>query len=299
MQQVVHIRLLRCEHDGRGGLSVVFTLATDLGDATWPSPVALQARWGSQRSDVRWSGTSPVQRASLTNAERPSTFCLAAVGFTEDGSLCEERFTGTKWTEGALLLPCHAVIEQSGKSTAQRRHFHVNGTQLTLTESMSETIEAHVWDGGLQLASLFACGELTLPRHGHIVELGAGTGLVGLTLSSLGHDILLTDLPRAEFVLLENIRLNGSRTRFQTLDWSTPPAATADALVMADVTYNTDSHVILLATIDRMSRPGTQIVFASKLRHEDELAFISRLCERYECTWRRRYRDVDVLVLQS
>lgn len=65
--------------------------------------------------------------------------------------------------------------------------------------------------------------------HPLVLELGAGTGLVGLAMAGLGADVVLTDLPSIYQNLarnakdnLETITQNGGRTRSGILDWTDP-----------------------------------------------------------------------------
>lgn len=54
-----------------------------------------------------------------------------------------------------------------------------------------------------------------------IIELGAGTGLVGITCALLGYSVMLTDLPEIVDNLLDNVDLNGVEgfCQCEVLDW--------------------------------------------------------------------------------
>ena len=49
----------------------------------------------------------------------------------------------------------------------------------------------------------------------HVIELGAGTGIVGLTVAGIGgvEQVLLTDLPDLKPLLKENVKLNKKITK--------------------------------------------------------------------------------------
>lgn len=109
----------------------------------------------------------------------------------------------------------------------------------------------------------------------NIIELGAGTGIVAITLSilrskldtseNLGR-ILTTDLPSAMPLLRYNITANSSLTTkvsldAAALDWEVEQlpdvvestfGSGIDAIVMADVTYNTASFSALINTLSRL-----------------------------------------------
>ena len=122
-----------------------------------------------------------------------------------------------------------------------------------------------------------------------IIELGCGCGVVGVTLSCTlrKSDVILTDLADAESIAWANIRRAGAapphsktdqRIRFEQLDWAAEelPASVKEApfdlVVAADVTYNTDSMPIFIATLSKLSdlSNGMPAVIATKTRHPSE-----------------------------
>uniref|UniRef100_A0A7S1J6C8 Uncharacterized protein n=1 Tax=Eutreptiella gymnastica TaxID=73025 RepID=A0A7S1J6C8_9EUGL len=82
-----------------------------------------------------------------------------------------------------------------------------------------------------------------------VLELGSGTGLLGLALAQLGADVVLSDLPQVVPLLEANASFNGATvrdaggtTRIAALDWKEPLAQDTDAeyqyIVGADVVYS-------------------------------------------------------------
>lgn len=168
-------------------------------------------------------------------------------------------------------------------------------------------------DAGLVLSSYIASLPLpidsTLPRlpilettlsqpNLNILELGAGCGIVGITLLHTlptPSQILLTDLPEATEILTHNLTpsilgplpSNLSKISHQVLDWSSPlppnVAATSwDMVVVADCTYNPDVVPDLVMTLGRVAEGsgGVRIVVAMKVRHESEMVFFDLMKER-------------------
>jgi hypothetical protein len=117
------------------------------------------------------------------------------------------------------------------------------------------------WGASIVLSSMMCADPqrfgLSLPDNSSIIELGAGTGLVSLTLAKLfpetgvyGMNIVATDYHTA---VLDNCKANistnfpldgaGAPVRTMLLDWSQPPPdlqATADILIASDVVYAPD-----------------------------------------------------------
>ncbi|RAL63452.1 hypothetical protein DID88_003872 [Monilinia fructigena] len=155
-------------------------------------------------------------------------------------------------------------------------------------QETGESIARHIWDAGLVLSSYLSSlrnssasvGSLSTlekfldtQQDLNILELGAGCGIVGITLATLFFDkinkILLTDLPEASEILEKNITTMASKSdaslcsySHQVLDWFEPlPEGVRDErwelVVVADCTYNPDVVSDLVLTLKRV-REGNQ-----------------------------------------
>lgn len=123
----------------------------------------------------------------------------------------------------------------------------------------------------------------------NILELGAGCGVVGITLAKLFSDrinkILLTDLPEASEILEKNISAMAPKSdacscSHQVLDWSTPLPGNVrgerwELVVVADCTYNPDVVPDLVQTLIRVREANKEvlILLAMKVRHDSEMVF--------------------------
>jgi predicted nicotinamide N-methyase len=114
-----------------------------------------------------------------------------------------------------------------------------------------------------------------------VLELGAGCGIVGITLSTLPNtaQLLLTDLPEATEILTQNLSFLPSHISHEVLDWSAPlPAHIAetgwDLIAISDCTYNPDVVPELVKTLGELARgKEVYVLLAMKVRHESELVF--------------------------
>ena len=126
----------------------------------------------------------------------------------------------------------------------------------------------------------------------NIVELGSGCGIVGISLAQTipDCDVLLTDLPEAKEIAERNIaQMNsamGSKARFIELDWEQPlplsvQTKTFDLIVVADCTYNPDSHEALVRTLQALvgKAPKSVVLLSMKVRHETELSFFELMAK--------------------
>lgn len=98
----------------------------------------------------------------------------------------------------------------------------------------------------LHLFQLVPQGQHNKPR---VLELGSGTGLVGLAMAGLGADVVLTDLPSIYANLARNAETNtsvleqrGGIIRTGVLDWTNPRSCTLFPKGVTDT--NSDGEVL-------------------------------------------------------
>jgi len=97
------------------------------------------------------------------------------------------------------------------------------------------------------------------PRVGErVLELGCGTGLVGLAAAAAGLDVTFSDeQENAVRTAVHNARRNGSKTaRGLRIDWFEPPRSQFDWIVGSDLIYQPELHQPLLRTVDTLLTPG-------------------------------------------
>jgi predicted nicotinamide N-methyase len=106
-------------------------------------------------------------------------------------------------------------------------------------------------------------GRGTLDFGPTCLELGCGSGLVGLAALAAGYEVTFSDyVPQAVELALENATRNGlGRARGFVFDWRNPPDAQFPFIVAADVTYDRTNLGPLLDTVERMLAPGGEAWF--------------------------------------
>ncbi len=120
----------------------------------------------------------------------------------------------------------------------------------------------------------------------HVLELGAGCGIVGIALAHYFPNCMvhLTDLVEAQDILSKNLDgatpAANSSLRFQVLDWNVESGGTGlerdvDLVVISDCIYNSDTCPDLVRTVCRISlvSPHCRILVAAKRRHDSEDVF--------------------------
>ena len=85
---------------------------------------------------------------------------------------------------------------------------------LRVAEGQADTIDsgARIWDSGREMAALLQLQGAAL-RGKRVLELGAGTGIGGLSAAACGADVLLSDQAHMLALLNENIAANGLQRR--------------------------------------------------------------------------------------
>ncbi|KAK0199256.1 putative methyltransferase-domain-containing protein [Desarmillaria ectypa] len=209
---------------------------------------------------------------------------------------------------GVLSMPVQfgrSTTTEKKQASIERIYALHRGT-MKITEQTSFDLDKKIWDSGIGLSSWLVTKSrlaqlpetlqtaLFSKENRTIIELGAGTGVLSLTLAALRDErddsksrIMTTDLESAIPLLEHNIASNGhllpdgsACPKASVLDWdedlpdyiqSLPDGF--DAIVMADVTYNTSSFPGLLrtlASLTTMSAKRPLVLLGYKERDEAE-----------------------------
>ncbi len=108
------------------------------------------------------------------------------------------------------------------------------------------------------------------------VELGCGTGFLGISAAALGASVTLTDgLPDVLPLARENVALNraavaraGGALAVQRLAWGDPPppAAPFDLVLASECVYSQEQFAPFAATLRALVGPGTRVLLAVRPR---------------------------------
>lgn len=104
-----------------------------------------------------------------------------------------------------------------------------NGTELLVATRADGRVSSAVWPCALHLLNflLHNNGKEAHWKGRKVIELGSGTGVVGLGLAAEGADVVLTDQPKCMELLTHNAatltaKLPGAKVRAAALDWRVP-----------------------------------------------------------------------------
>ncbi|XP_078001027.1 protein N-lysine methyltransferase METTL21D-like [Glandiceps talaboti] len=153
-----------------------------------------------------------------------------------------------------------------------------NSVVLQINQCEVGDVGCVVWDAALVFASYiqtqdFAKSYGKLPGK-RVVELGAGTGIVGLTSAVLGAGVVLTDLE--EFVPLMKMNIKTNEQHFQgsaeakSLKWGDNIDDTMiqgpDFVFISDCIYYGESLGPLVETISYLSGKQTNVIMSYEKR---------------------------------
>ena len=176
-------------------------------------------------------------------------------------------------------------------------------SSLRVVEGQADTIDsgARIWDSGREMAALLQQQGESL-RGKRVLELGAGTGIGGLSAAACGADVLLSDQAHMLPLLNENIIANGLQRRDADTcvlgEDGAPPfcggSAVAtqllwgdasdlervrasgpfDLLVGSDLLYAPHVFPLLLDTLVELCTPGvTEVLLTYPTRYTEDIFF--------------------------
>ncbi|XP_052595639.1 protein N-lysine methyltransferase METTL21D isoform X1 [Peromyscus californicus insignis] len=146
-----------------------------------------------------------------------------------------------------------------------------DGTVLRLQQYGSGGVGCVVWDAAIVLSKYletpaFSGGGAHALSRRSVLELGSGTGAVGLMAATLGADVVVTDLEELQDLLKMNISMNkhlvtGS-VQAKVLKWGEEleDVTSPDYILMADCIYYEESLEPLLKTLKDLSGSETCII---------------------------------------
>ncbi|XP_069012430.1 EEF1A lysine methyltransferase 3-like [Embiotoca jacksoni] len=153
-------------------------------------------------------------------------------------------------------------------------------------------VAARVWEAALHLCRYFEEKPVQLTGK-RVIELGAGTGVVGILAARLGADVTLTDLPMA----LPHLEANVSANR-PCGGWpSFPPAVRPlswgedhmnfpsdwDLALCADIIYLPETYPLVVETLAHLCKNGAFVYLSSKMRkeHQTHVFYEEHLASRF------------------
>lgn len=207
------------------------------------------------------------------------------------------RSPSTPSDNDVFSISTSLVPEQTHK-TAGTTNLDFDGLlskPLVLHEDLQEGCGGQLWPAGMTLAK-YLLQNRALWQDKHIMEIGAGGGLVGLALavaSPIKEQVLITDQQPMLSLMRKNIQLNNlsPHVSAQVYDWGSKPAPAfptptrlPDVLLAADCVYFEPAFPLLLETLNDLIGPSTKCYFCFKKRRKADMRFIRDMTKRFSVT---------------
>ncbi|XP_029317091.1 uncharacterized protein mettl21ca [Cottoperca gobio] len=171
--------------------------------------------------------------------------------------------------------------------TDKEVHYYV-GQEIVIHAGI-DSYAGTVWPAALTLCHYLDTHREQLSlKDKAVLEIGAGTGLLSVVAALLGAWVTTTDLPETLSNLRTNlVRNTRGRCRYTpqaaALSWgydleSTYPTSVYryDYVLAADVVYHHDFLDELLFTMKHFCKPGTTVIWANKVRFENDRTFTEK-----------------------
>ncbi|XP_076967349.1 EEF1A lysine methyltransferase 3 isoform X1 [Tamandua tetradactyla] len=200
-------------------------------------------------------------------------------------------------------------------SYSEKSRFCFCGHVLSITQNFGSRlgVAARVWDAvrsglfrALSLCNYFESQNVDF-RGKKVIELGAGTGIVGILAALQGGDVTITDLPLALEQIQGNVQANmpaGVRAQVRALSWGIDQHVFPrdyDLVLGADIVYLEPTFPLLLGTLQHLCGPRGTIYLASKMReeHGTESFFQRLLPQHFHLELAQRDEDENVNIYRA
>ncbi|XP_078089373.1 EEF1A lysine methyltransferase 3-like [Mustelus asterias] len=170
-----------------------------------------------------------------------------------------------------------AKNENSTSPTSIRRSNYVFcGFNLKITGFMDAEmgVSSYIWESGLVLCQYFEKANISFTGK-KVIELGSGTGIVGILAALLGGTVTMTDLPEILKQINNNIAINipsacRHRLKVRALTWGEDHADfdnDYDVVLGSDLVYSSSSYPALVDTLRYFCHRGTTVYLSSEFRN--------------------------------
>ncbi|KAM4560443.1 protein N-lysine methyltransferase METTL21A [Odontesthes bonariensis] len=194
------------------------------------------------------------------------------------------------------------VFSKLHNSSAQ---FRFANHDLSLAQDWKKLgVAAVVWDAAVVMCMYLELEKVEL-KGKRAIELGAGTGLVGIVAALLGAHVTITDRQPALEFLSSNVKANlpprsQESVVVSELTWGDGlehyPAGGFDLVLGADIVYLEDTFLSLLQTLEHLCSDTTVVLLACKIRYERDTNFLNMLKRSFKAeeVYYEKQRDIHV-----
>ncbi|XP_072895094.1 EEF1A lysine methyltransferase 3-like [Hemitrygon akajei] len=164
---------------------------------------------------------------------------------------------------------------------------------------------AYVWEAGVALCRFFEKQNAFFTGK-RVIELGSGTGIVGILATLLGGEVTMTDKPNILKQIENNVSINipsacRHRVKVRSLAWGEDHKrfpSDYDFILGSDIVYSSVNYPALMETLRHLASHGATIYLSSELRRRNgSPSFHEQLLPQYfNCQVVDRIDDKNIIV---
>ncbi|XP_077575540.1 protein N-lysine methyltransferase METTL21A [Stigmatopora nigra] len=205
----------------------------------------------------------------------------------------------------ALVPYQESVVPALSKLQNSTASFHFANHDILITQDWRRLgVAAVVWDAAVVMCMYLELGQIELKEKVSI-ELGAGTGLVGIVAALLGAKMTITDRKPALDFLSANVQANLPADLQKSVDvselsWGENldryPSEGFDLVLGADIVYLEETFVPLIETLKHLCSEATVVLLACRIRYERDTDFLNLLKKWFNVNevYYNKQRDIHI-----
>ena len=187
------------------------------------------------------------------------------------------------------------------------RNFTFVGKTLKIAQDWNEGgVAAVVWDAAIVL-SQYLEKHKPLIEHRKVIELGAGTGLVGMVAALLGGSVIVTDRQKALKYINTNVENNADvlsklPIKVAGLTWGQSISdfeAPFDIILGADIIYIEETFQELLKTLLELTGKKTVVLLSCRIRYDRDNKFLELLGTKFSVKKVLYNEDTDIVIYKA
>ncbi|XP_078265998.1 EEF1A lysine methyltransferase 3-like [Rhinoraja longicauda] len=187
------------------------------------------------------------------------------------------------------------------------RNYEFCGHKVWISQSADSMFasSSFIWDAGLALCQYFEKQRIIFSGM-KVIELGAGTGIVGILAVLLGGDVTITDRPNVLKQIEHNVSASipascRNRVNIRALSWGldhTQFPTDYDFILGGEIVYFAKTYPLLLKTLQHLSSERTIIYLASKMWQDFQInSFYEEILPKhFNCQLVNRNEEDDINV---